>query len=105
MRVASFFSVPAGEIPADPDVVPDPKRFIVDLARKSRRKAIREDMVPSPGSGQQTGPAYASRIIEFIQDTELGWRPNVAARNSDSLRRCVRAISQLAERPFGPPMS
>lgn len=102
-RVSSYFSVPGREIPANPDSVPDPKDFMVELARKSRRKAVREDMVPIGGSGQQVGPAYTSRIVEFIQNTDSGWRPDVAATNSDSLRRCITAITQLSLTPFNPP--
>ena len=101
-RISKFLSVPAAEIPADPDTVPDPKLTMVELARKSRRKAIREDMVPHAGSGQPVGPAYTSRIIEFIQHADVGWRPGVAAVNSDSLRRCVSAISHLIAQGFDP---
>jgi hypothetical protein len=101
-RIAKFLAVPVAEIPADPDRVADPKRLMVQLARSSRRRAIREDMVPNIGSGQQVGPAYTSRMIEFIQSVESGWRPNVAAGNSDSLRRCISAISNLAGQEFDP---
>jgi hypothetical protein len=101
-RIAKFLGVAVAEIPADPDSVADPKRLMVQLARSSRRRAIREDMVPNIGSGHQVGPAYTSRMIEFIQSVESGWRPNVAAGNSDSLRRCISAISNLAGQEFGP---
>jgi hypothetical protein len=101
-RIAKFLAVPVAEIPADPDRVADPKRFMVQIARSSRRRAIREDMVPNIGSGQHVGPAYTSRMIEFIQSVESGWRPNVAAGNSDSLRRCISAISNLAGQEFDP---
>jgi hypothetical protein len=99
-RISKYLSVLNAEIPANPDIIPDPKRMIVDLATRSRRRAIREDMVPIPGSGQPVGPAYTSRMIEFIQNVESGWRPDVAARNSDSLRRCISAISRLAQEQF-----
>ena len=101
-RISRFLSVPAADVPPNPDTIADPKRVMVDLARRSRRRAIREDMVPHTGSGQPVGPAYTSRMIEFIQDTDLGWRPDVAATNSDSLRRCVSAISHLREQEFDP---
>ena len=101
-RIAKFLGVAVAEIPADPDSIADPKRLMVQLARSSRRRAIREDMVPNVGSGQQVGPAYTSRMIEFIQSVEAGWRPDVAAGNSDSLRRCISAISNLARQEFGP---
>jgi hypothetical protein len=101
-RISGFMSVHVRDIPIDPDRIPDPKRLIVELARKSRRRAIREDMVPIPGSGQPVGPAYTSRMIQFIQDADRGWRPDVAAQNSDSLQRCISAISHLVQQPFNP---
>jgi hypothetical protein len=101
-RIARFLGVALAGIPANPDSVTDPKRLMVELARGSRRRAIREDMVPNPGSGQPVGPAYASRMIEFILNSDYGWRPDVAAGNSDSLRRCIAAISNLAKQEFVP---
>ncbi len=100
-RIAAFLGVAVAKIPADPDSIADPKQFMVQLARGSRRRAIREDMVPNIGSGQQVGPAYTSRMIEFIS-IKSGWRPEVAASNSDSLRRCMSAISNLSEQEFDP---
>ena len=99
-RVADFLGVSPGRVPANPDLLTDPKATMVGLAQASRRNDIRQDMVPRPGSGQRVGPAYASRIIEFVQDTGGGWRPDIAERNSDSLRRCVAAIRRLVTQPF-----
>lgn len=99
-RLGGFLGLRPTEVPTNPDFVADPKLRMVELARRSRRRAIREDMVPSPRSGQAVGPAYTSRMIEFAQDTQSGWRPEVAARNSDSLRRCVAAVSNLARQGF-----
>jgi len=102
-RISRYLSVRRHEVPADPDALPDPKRTVVDLASRSRRRAIRQDMVPVPGSGQRVGTAYTSRMIEFIQDVNSGWRPDVAAKNSASLQGCISAISQLAKEPFTVP--
>jgi hypothetical protein len=41
------------------------------------------------------GPAYSSRLIEFALDEAEGWRPEIAARRSDSLRRCIEGIERL----------
>jgi hypothetical protein len=101
-RIGGFLSIRAAEVPGDPDSIPDPKQLMVTLAGRSRRKAIREDMVPKPGSGQSVGPAYTSRMIEFIQDRRVGWRPHVAITNSESLRRCIRAILHLAQQEVNP---
>ena len=65
--LASFLSVVRNKIPAEPEQLDDPKTEMVNLARRSRRRAIRKDMVPRAGSGRSVGPAYASRLIEYVQ--------------------------------------
>jgi hypothetical protein len=91
-RIAKFLGVPIGKVPREPDLLEDPKGTVVDLARHSRRRDVREDMLPRPKSGRSEGPAYASRLIEFAQDA---WRPSVAEKHSDSLRRCQQAIRRV----------
>ncbi|RMG55932.1 MAG: hypothetical protein D6723_01570, partial [Acidobacteria bacterium] len=88
-HIARFLGVSKTRIPQNPEAVDDPKDAMVDLARHSRRRNVREDMVPRPGSGRKVGPAYTSRLIEFVEDTANGWRPAVAAATSDSLKRCI----------------
>jgi hypothetical protein len=101
-RMSRFLGLPLGEMPTSPEDLEAPKRFVVELARRSRRRAIREDMVPLLGSGQAVGPAYTSRMIEFIRDVDSGWRPSVAAEHCSSLRKCIAAISHLVAQPFIP---
>ncbi|MYA34702.1 MAG: hypothetical protein F4164_12470 [Gemmatimonadales bacterium] len=96
--LAGFLSVRRTRIPANPEQLPDPKRFMIDMARRSRRRAVRKDMVPRPGSGRREGPAYTSRLMEFA-DTE--WRPEVAARHSDSLDRAIRCLRRLVGASHG----
>lgn len=91
-RIASFLGIASATIPPNPDSLPNPKRALVELATRSTRRAIREDMVPKPGLSSVVGPAYASRIAEFARGH---WRPLVAARRSTSLARCVRALQRL----------
>lgn len=94
-RFARFLSVARTRLPADPEAVEDPKGTVVSLARRSRKRAIREDMVPRPGSGRATAPAYSSQLIQFVADRNHGWRPRVAAEGSDSLERCLRRLAEL----------
>jgi hypothetical protein len=91
-RFADFFRVSRSRIPADPESLDDPKRSVVDLTRRARRRDIRQDMVPRPGSGRPIGAGYVSRIIEFA---EQRWRPDVAMQNAESLRRAVRCLENL----------
>lgn len=94
-RFSTFFSVARSRIPQHAEGEANPKQMVVGLARRSRRRRIREDMVPRPGSGRKVGPAYTSRLIEFASNRDSGWRPNVAAQRSESLSRCLRCIRRL----------
>ncbi|MBC8233183.1 hypothetical protein H8E77_26855 [bacterium] len=94
-RLAAFLSIPVTRIPSNPDGEPEPKTTLINLARQSRRKAIREDIVPRQGSGSRVGPGYSSRIIEFVKVTKNPWRPEIAITRSDSLRSCMEALQSL----------
>jgi hypothetical protein len=93
--LSTFLSVAQGRIPRRPDDEFDPKATLVDLTRHSRRRAIREDMVPSPRGGRRVGPGYEGRLIEFVAGGRGGWRPDVAAERSDSLARCIRRLAEI----------
>jgi hypothetical protein len=94
--LAEFLVVPRTRFPSFPDAEPDPKATLVNLARRSRRRDIREDMVPRPGSGAKVGPAYPARLIEYVTvASSAQWRPEEAARRSDSLQRCIAALTTL----------
>lgn len=94
-NLARFLGVPISRMPQAPETLPSPKRAMVELARRSRRQDIREDMVPRPGSGRTVGPAYTSRLIEFV---EVVWEPQTAGQVSDSLRRCCKRLLELIGR-------
>jgi hypothetical protein len=96
-EVSRFLNVNQDLVPAFPDGLQDPKLELVNLARHSKTKAIRDDMVPNQSAGQSEGPAYTSRVIEFIATS---WRPEIAARSSPSLRRCIEAIRLLITKPL-----
>lgn len=91
-RLAEFLSVSRNKVPGNPEELDDPKATMVNLARCSRRAAIRDDMSPRERSGRQVGPAYSSRLIEFASSS---WRPGFAAARSPSLRRPIECLRQL----------
>jgi hypothetical protein len=97
-RFASFFQIPLSAIPTDPESIDDPKEFVVNLAGRSRSRAIKKDMTPRIGSGRTVGPGYISRLIEFAFDPRKGWRPQHAASSSESLKRSLKRLRELAER-------
>lgn len=92
--LASYLGVARSRVPQVPEDLPNAKVGMVNVARRSRRNAIRVDMVPRPGSGRSVGPAYASRLIEYV---EAHWRPGVAAERAESLRRAIVCLERLVE--------
>lgn len=94
-RIASFLAVPIARIPVNPESESNSKQAMINLAVRSKRRQIRDDMVPRPSSGRSVGPAYTSRLIEFISHPAHGWRPLEAAKHSDSLLRAIECLRQL----------
>jgi len=94
-HIANFLSIAQSRVPINPESEENPKQVLVNLAAHSRRRNIREDMVPRPGSRREVGPAYTSRLIEFISASAGGWRPAVASGRSQSLQRCIECLGGL----------
>lgn len=92
--LAAHLSVARSRIPAAPEALDNSKIAMVNLARRSRRSDIRTDMVPREGSGRSVGPAYSSRLIEYV---ERDWRPRTAANRSESLKRAMACLRRLVE--------
>lgn len=92
--LASHLGVPANRIPRIPENLEQPKNEMVNIGRRSRRREVREDMVPREESGRRVGPAYASRLIEYVENK---WRPQVAARRSESLHRAILCLKRLVQ--------
>lgn len=92
--ISGFLAADPARVPLLPDAEPHPKRTLVEIARGSRRPEIQRDMVPKPQSGRQVGPAYSSRLRDYIEDH---WRPDVAALHSDSLKRCRSRLRELVQ--------
>lgn len=90
--LAMFLSVPRSKVPRNPDEDPWPKRSMVNLARLSRSREIRRDMVPSEGSQRYYGAGYAACMVEYA---ERHWRPEIARTVSPSLERAIKALERL----------
>jgi hypothetical protein len=86
---AAFLGVRTNRIPMDTDAIPDPKEFLVNLARRSRLRGIRDDLVPAPGSTVHIGPRYNPRLAEFAINR---WTSAAASPCSRSLRRAVQRL-------------
>jgi len=101
--LANYLDVDVSLIPNNPETIPDPKGFVVNLAKSSRRRDVRELMVPTIGSGRKEGRAYTNILSEFVLGGKPAeaWRPDIAAISSDSLRRCIRGLEVLRDKLVG----
>lgn len=90
--LAQFLAVRIADIPNDPESLPRPKRTIVDIAARSRRRSIRDDLAPDPSLSTEIGPRYSSRLAEFVRDR---WDPHRASASSPSLVRCLNALQAI----------
>lgn len=84
--LSTFIGVPVNRIPLLTDGIEQPKEFLVNLARRAKRRAVREELVPEPGATTSVGPGYNSQLSWFVSQ---GWNPSAAAASSDSLRRGI----------------
>lgn len=83
---AEFLGIKKDLIPDDVDDLEDPKKKLINLARKSKKKA---DIVPAKGSTAKIGPDYNGQLITFVTNS---WQVEEAAQSSPSLRRAYNAI-------------
>ena len=88
---ANFLSIPIHRIPSPTDDIPEPKECLVSLARRSKKRRLRDELVPEPGAKIPVGYGYNTRLMEFVRDY---WDLERAAATSPSLKR---TLDRLAE--------
>jgi hypothetical protein len=92
---AKYLGVRENLIPSDVDAIEDAKQFLINLARRSRKRKIRLDIVPAQGSSAKVGPAYNDRLVYYVENL---WDPSIASRYSDSLRKAIEAVDTFQPR-------
>jgi hypothetical protein len=91
-RLATFLGISIKHVPNEPDLETDPKVTLINLARRSRKTKLRDDIVPRQKNSHPIGPGYPGRILEFVEYSASRWRPDAAQENSDSLKRAITAL-------------
>lgn len=90
--LARFLSVSPAVIPRDPETLPDPKRELISIAKSSRRREVREAIVPSPKTTAKQGPDYNGCLARFVSEH---WNPDAAKGSADSLRRILIRLAEF----------
>ena len=92
--LAHFLAIPVNRIPTNTDDIPDPKEFLVSLARKSKKRKLRDELVPKQGARISIGYGYNTRLSEFVREH---WNLERAATVSPSLKRTLNRLNQVTE--------
>lgn len=88
--IAEFLHVAVSKVPHAPEAEGDPKRTLLNLARRSRKRRLAQELVPALGSAAPIGPLYNARLSEFVYDK---WNVDQAKLLADSLSRTLNRLS------------
>jgi hypothetical protein len=90
---ASFFSVNKALLPLSSDTLADPKQAVFNLARKSRKRQMREAILPIDEYAR-IGPGYNLEFCDYIQNY---WNIAKARQSSPSLDKAMTALEKIAQ--------
>jgi len=76
-----FLGIEGTSIQVKVDEIDDPKEYLINLARRSNKRELREAIVPRKGSGVDHGPDYNDSLMRFVREC---WDIEEAMRNSPS---------------------
>lgn len=93
--LAGHLAVSDGRLPPRPDDLDRPKEALVNIARRSRSRTVKDSVVPKDGSGNVVGPGYTEYMREFVH---LHWRVEAAVERSPSLARAARRLGEFVAR-------
>jgi hypothetical protein len=89
---ADFLGISVDLIPGDADRIPDPKQLLINLAKKSKKRKLRDAIVPPPNSTAKIGKDYNGQLIQFVNKS---WQVASAQTNSPSLERAMNALRKF----------
>lgn len=90
--ISQFLGIAVHHIPQMPDNELNPKQVMVNLARRSRSRTIRDELVPARGSVGTVGKNYRGQLERFVNQV---WKAERAQVHSPSLQRAIRSLQQF----------
>ena len=91
VAMAHFLGVALSRMPTAPELLPDPKAKLIEVAQHSPHRKIRLGLKPVGSS--TIGPDYNRLLGNFIHDS---WNADVASKIAPSLARARERIRLLA---------
>ncbi len=93
--IANALIVSADIIPLEPDKIDDPKNQLMQIAKRSKSREIREEFPPKDAFARQ-GPLYNRLLTNFVTKE---WNLAEAKKHSKSLEKAYNALKEFAEKP------
>ncbi len=90
--LSQFLGISEHHIPHIPEEESNPKQVMVNLARRSRYRIIKEDMVPPPNSAGSVGKNYRGQLEKFVVEK---WQAERAQVNAPSLQSAINALKKF----------
>ena len=88
--IAQFLHIDISKVPHAPEAEDDPKRTLINLARRSRKRRLSQEIVPETGSSSKIGPLYNTHFVNFVNSL---WDVQQACLCAPSLGRTLLRIS------------
>jgi len=88
--IAEWMQIPLARVPVAVDDEPDPKKSMIDLARRAKNSDVRRHLPPNPGA--RVGTGYNALLAGFVNEN---WDVTRAKINSPSLEKAHRRIADI----------
>lgn len=89
-----YLGISRDMLPHNPEEIDKPKDLLLQLAKKSNKREIREGIARKGSVQLEPGPRYTALMRKYAHNH---WRPEVAAERADSLRRAMACIERLID--------
>ena len=87
-----FFGINERLVNKTPESLIDPKGHLIELAQLSKKRNIKEGIVPDSRTSAKIGPEYNPILSQFVKKH---WDVKAASKRSESLRRALLAVEHF----------
>uniref|UniRef100_UPI004056E392 hypothetical protein n=1 Tax=Candidatus Electronema sp. TaxID=2698783 RepID=UPI004056E392 len=86
---ANWLGISADLVPAEPERLDDPKRELLRLVDRSKKRELKAMILPEKTSSRPIGLGYNTELTRYVRDC---WNPQAAAASAPSLARALKKI-------------
>jgi len=92
IALSEFAEIRVDRIPGAPDELQDPKQSLLSLIAGSKKRVLREEMLPGRTSSAKVGLGYNIHLASFVRTC---WSADRAAQRSPSLQRALVSLERF----------